>query len=361
MAFNDGNCLWVRGIPPECQKEDLLKLFRSYGQVANAQIPCDPLTRCHKGYAFVTMVSMAQAKDCIQALHGAELGGHGLLVEMSKRGAAYAKTPGIYLGSTKSCGSALRRRSSEERAHHRPLEPGLLKGEEAAFPEPLSEPMSSSAFASAVEPVTEPGGEPLTEEDPPAEPPRCSAPRRCRDDSPPVKPKLEVLKSPRSSRISELEAANVRAQAQQTADSLLLQFQRQGFADSHAAAYQCLRTSLELLGGPSMPAKDARNGGEFPLHHYSAQALVSPDEFKNPSSFLRVYGDPLASSARRGFHGPQVLQDGNWRCENCSNINFPRRQRCNKCQCLRGASGDAAVLQYAHRVYEMLSKGRTCG
>ncbi|CAE7897200.1 unnamed protein product [Symbiodinium microadriaticum] len=126
-------------------------------------------------------------------------------------------------------------------------------------------------------------------------------------------------------------------------------------------AYQCLQTSLELLRGPSMPAKDARNGGEFPLHHYSAQVLVSPDEFKNPSSFLRVYGDPLASSARRGFHGPQVLQDGNWRCENCSNINFPRRQRCNKCQCLRGASGDAAVLQYAHRVYEMLLKGRTCG
>ncbi|CAE7233235.1 unnamed protein product [Symbiodinium natans] len=235
MAFNDGNCLWVRGIPPECQKEDLLKLFRSYGQVANVQIPCDPATRRHKGYAFVTMISMAQAKDCIQALHGAELGGHGLLVEMSKRGAAYGKTPGIYLGSTKSCGSILRRRSSEERALtrlERPLEPGLLKGEEAAFPEPLSEPMSSAAFASAAEPVTEPGGEPLTEEDPPAEPQRCPAPRTCREDSPPpLKQKLvEGLKSPRSSRISELEAANVRAAAQQTADSLLLQFQRQGAA-----------------------------------------------------------------------------------------------------------------------------------
>ncbi|CAK9114097.1 unnamed protein product [Durusdinium trenchii] len=43
--------------------------------------------------------------------------------------------------------------------------------------------------------------------------------------------------------------------------------------------------------------------------------------------------------------------DGNWRCESCGNVNFPRRPRCNKCQVLRGPSGDAVVLQYAARVY----------
>ena len=37
------------------------------------------------------------------------------------------------------------------------------------------------------------------------------------------------------SRISQLEAANVRAAAQQTADSLLLQFQRQGWCGGRAA------------------------------------------------------------------------------------------------------------------------------
>eukprot|EP00435_Cladocopium_sp_Y103_P036828 s999_g9.t1 len=46
------------------------------------------------------------------------------------------------------------------------------------------------------------------------------------------------------------------------------------------------------------------------------------------------------------------LEDGNWRCDHCGNVNFPRRQRCNKCQGIRGPAGDAIVLQYAARVYE---------
>ncbi|CAJ1395022.1 unnamed protein product [Effrenium voratum] len=210
MAFNEGNCLWVRGIPAECQKEDLLKLFRSYGRVANVHIPCEPSTRSHKGYAFVTMASGAEAQSCIQALHGAELGGHGLLVEVAKRSSAYAKTPGVYLGKS-------------PRWEDRPAEPGLL---EATLAEPLSEPAASAAVCSAAACDTmEPGGEPLTEEDP-APLPQPQPPRRC-EELPLKTPKAE-LTSPRSSRISQLEAANVRAAAQQTADGLLLQFQRQG-------------------------------------------------------------------------------------------------------------------------------------
>lgn len=321
MAFNEGNCLWVRGIPIDCQKEDLLKIFRSYGRVANVHIPNEPLTRCHKGYAFVTMTTSSEAQDCIRALHCAELGGQRLLVEVAKRSTAYAKTPGIYLGTT-------------SRSSSRPAEPGLLR-DEAALAEPLSEPASAAAtFGTfgfpSMEPM-EPGGEPLTEEDPVPSPFR-----RCEEPPMPLKSK-EVSKSPRS-RISQLEAANVRAAAQQTADSLLLQFQRQGFADPHHAAAQCLQRSLELLG--SGPTKEHFGPLKEDFSQRGPQAVVAPDEFKNPSTFL-----------------PESMQDGNWRCDHCGNVNFPRRQRCNKCQGIRGPAGDAIVLQYAARVYEML-KGR---
>lgn len=38
MAFNEGNCLWVRGIPIDCQKEDLLKIFRSQWSLSKIEI-----------------------------------------------------------------------------------------------------------------------------------------------------------------------------------------------------------------------------------------------------------------------------------------------------------------------------------
>ncbi|CAK9044743.1 Peptidyl-prolyl cis-trans isomerase FKBP62 (PPIase FKBP62) (70 kDa peptidyl-prolyl isomerase) (FK506-binding protein 62) (AtFKBP62) (Immunophilin FKBP62) (Peptidylprolyl isomerase ROF1) (Protein ROTAMASE FKBP 1) (Rotamase) [Durusdinium trenchii] len=262
----------------------------SYGRVADVHIPNEPLTRCHKGYAFVTMTTASEAQDCIRALHGAELGGQGLLVEVAKRSTAYAKTPGIYLGKSTRC-------------LPRPAEPGLLR-DEAALAEPLSEPAAAAqASWSFVPEPMEPGGEPLTEEDPVPSPSR-----RCEAGPPmppmPVKMK-EVTSSPRS-RISQLEAANVRAAAQQTADSLLLQFQRQGFADPHNAASQCLQSALELLSPHRKPTKDPFGALKDDFPQRGVQALVAPEEFKNPSTFLRVYGDPAVKS---GHQWPESMQD----------------------------------------------------
>ena len=40
----------------------LLDFIRSYGRVANVHIPNEPLTRCHKGYAFAaTSVQLTEA------------------------------------------------------------------------------------------------------------------------------------------------------------------------------------------------------------------------------------------------------------------------------------------------------------
>ncbi|OEH80273.1 zinc-finger-ran binding domain-containing protein [Cyclospora cayetanensis] len=92
--------------------------------------------------------------------------------------------------------------------------------------------------------------------------------------------------------------------------------------------------------------------------------LAHPDEFRNPSSFLKIYGDPmccLEQQAQRGGAPPSCAltgeggagaasaanpvrgRNGNWLCRSCSNVNFPRRFRCNKCGAPRGPEGDAVV------------------
>lgn len=221
--------------------------------------------------------------------------------------------------------------------------------------EPLSEPAASAPRVGGrlgrselpTEPAVEPGGEPLIEEDP-----------LCAADNHSAQASDRRPESPHS-RIIKLEEANMRVIAKQTVDGLLLQFQHQGYADPRVATQECLQASLELLGMPGRGA--AMNMSEGPSSQQSPPVLVGPEEFKNPSSFLRIYGDPLAATAsRRGGCQPESHQDGNWRCDQCSNVNFPRRPRCHKCHAPRGPSGDAIVLKYCLRVYEMLLKGKTC-
>jgi len=388
MAFNDGTCLCARGLPATCHEEDLDALFRGYGRVTNVRMPLEPITKANRGYAFVNVETNGDAQACISALNGVEFCGCRLAVEVSKRCAPHLKTPGVYLGnalrresplprhgglpsdrgpsaasrrsgslgrSHSPLGAASRQPMGGSRQHHR-----TSGSSSCVLAEPLCEPAAAATPAAtssscgrgglgvgepeaAAEPAFEPGGEPLIEEEP-----KCSTVGNSK-----LGEHFHV-DSPRS-RIRRLEEANVRAVGKQTADALLLQFQQQGFSDPRAAAQECLRISMELLG------KSASCGAMSALDHSMAgqrpTVLLSPDEFKNPSSFLRVYGDPLAAAARRCGQ-PESHQDGNWRCEQCGNVNYPRRQRCHKCQVARGAKGDAIVLQYCLRIYEMLQKGK---
>jgi hypothetical protein len=89
-----------------------------------------------------------------------------------------------------------------------------------------------------------------------------------------------------------------------------------------------------------------RNGAPIVLAH--------PEEFKNPSSFLKVYGDPLCIHLNDEKTVTSILRgkNGNWGCQRCGNVNYPRRFRCNKCNELRSAKGDAVVSEYVLNVYE---------
>ncbi|EPR63211.1 Zn-finger in Ran binding protein and others domain-containing protein [Toxoplasma gondii GAB2-2007-GAL-DOM2] len=211
--------------------------------------------------------------------------------------------------------------------------------------------------------------------------------------------------------------------AKEVADRLVGDFQVLGYNDPTAKAAEALRTSLAILGfappphslgGPeedsaeSAGARSGQAGKEKQREagqgrendddrkpknanwiqgiggpHFSAPTMLAhPDEFKNPSSFLKIYGDPMCAVAdasapqtggRQPGPGGRSLpgacgrvdgasastsgslpirgHNGNWVCESCSNVNFPRRFRCNKCGAVRGPQGDAIVAEYAKLVY----------
>ncbi|KEP62253.1 UNVERIFIED_CONTAM: Zn-finger in Ran binding protein and others domain-containing protein [Hammondia hammondi] len=210
--------------------------------------------------------------------------------------------------------------------------------------------------------------------------------------------------------------------AKEVADRLVGDFQVLGYNDPTAKAAEALRTSLAILGfatpphslgGPeedspgSAGARSGQAGKEKQQEagqsredddrkpknanwiqgiggpHFSAPTMLAhPDEFKNPSSFLKIYGDPMCAVAdasapqtggRQPGPGGRSLSgacgrvdgasastsgslpirghNGNWVCESCSNVNFPRRFRCNKCGAVRGPQGDAIVAEYAKLVY----------
>eukprot|EP00922_Rhytidocystis_sp_ex-Travisia-forbesii_P041159 GHVS01061429.1.p1 GENE.GHVS01061429.1~~GHVS01061429.1.p1 ORF type:complete len:693 (+),score=144.34 GHVS01061429.1:359-2437(+) len=86
--------------------------------------------------------------------------------------------------------------------------------------------------------------------------------------------------------------------------------------------------------------------------NFSAPSVLAhPAEFKNPSSFLKIYGDPMCANGM-GAKTPLRGAHGNWVCTKCDCVNFPRRFRCNKCETYRDARGDDVVSSYARFVYE---------
>jgi len=96
-----GRCLYVLGIPRDSDERDLDRLFGVHGQVEAVSIPCEPITRENRGFAFITMSAADEAEAAIQALNQSEHNGRTLHVELSKRANPHDKTPGVYMGPQK--------------------------------------------------------------------------------------------------------------------------------------------------------------------------------------------------------------------------------------------------------------------
>lgn len=120
-----------------------------------------------------------------------------------------------------------------------------------------------------------------------------------------------------------------------------------------AASVDAVAAAVNVLapGYLDMIAEERCNSNKRPM------MLAHPDEFKNPSSFLKIYGDPQCNVPPQHalrLH-PRKSKDGNWECVVCKNINYPRRFRCNnpRCKALRGQEGDKLVGDYARQVFHL--------
>ena len=84
-----------------------------YGKVEAVNVIKDSPNQQSRGFAFVTFVENAGAKECIEALNRKEFRGKVVLAEYAKRAKPYSSTPGVYLGKSK------RRERSDSRDYRR--------------------------------------------------------------------------------------------------------------------------------------------------------------------------------------------------------------------------------------------------
>ena len=72
--------IYVGNLAENVTKTDLKNAFKAYGKVTSVKIKKDLFTKKSKGYAFVLMLSQAEAETAIKELDGTELSGQLLKV-----------------------------------------------------------------------------------------------------------------------------------------------------------------------------------------------------------------------------------------------------------------------------------------
>ncbi|PAN35090.1 hypothetical protein PAHAL_6G180100 [Panicum hallii] len=95
---NPGNNLYVTGLSTRVTEDDLEKFFNKEGKVKNCHVVLDPRTKESRGFAFVTMDTVEDARRCIKYLHRTVLEGRLVTVEKAKRTRERTPTPGKYCG-----------------------------------------------------------------------------------------------------------------------------------------------------------------------------------------------------------------------------------------------------------------------
>ncbi|RLM60640.1 hypothetical protein C2845_PM14G10370 [Panicum miliaceum] len=78
---NPGNNLYVTGLSTRVTEDDLEKFFNKEGKVKNCHVVLDPRTKESRGFAFVTMDTVEDARRCIKYLHRTVLEGRLVTVE----------------------------------------------------------------------------------------------------------------------------------------------------------------------------------------------------------------------------------------------------------------------------------------
>lgn len=78
------NKLYVGGIPYSSTNEDLKKHFEAAGEVKDAVIIMDKMTRRSKGFGFVEMATAEGAEKAINMFHDKDFQGRNLTVNLAR-------------------------------------------------------------------------------------------------------------------------------------------------------------------------------------------------------------------------------------------------------------------------------------
>lgn len=76
--------IFVGNLAPETTEDDLLGLFKPFGQVRSAQVKRDLFSGVSKGFGFVDMPGRQHSLAAIAGLHGKELKGQMLRVNEAR-------------------------------------------------------------------------------------------------------------------------------------------------------------------------------------------------------------------------------------------------------------------------------------
>ncbi len=78
------NRLYIGNLAYSVRDDDLQQLFTPFGQVQSAKVMMERDTGRSKGFGFVEMSSAEEAETSIQALHGKNMGGRDLTVNIAR-------------------------------------------------------------------------------------------------------------------------------------------------------------------------------------------------------------------------------------------------------------------------------------
>ena len=78
------NKLYVGNLSYAVRDDDLQQQFGAYGQVQSAKVMMERDTGRSKGFGFVEMANAEQAQAAIDALHGKNMGGRDLTVNIAR-------------------------------------------------------------------------------------------------------------------------------------------------------------------------------------------------------------------------------------------------------------------------------------
>jgi RNA recognition motif-containing protein len=93
------NKLYVGNLPYTFSDDDMHRTFAEFGSVSSAKVIMDRDSGRSKGFGFVEMATAAEATAAIQALHGQDLGGRDMVVNLAKPMEARPPRAGGYGGN----------------------------------------------------------------------------------------------------------------------------------------------------------------------------------------------------------------------------------------------------------------------